>query len=108
MRTQTDEIADGIFRFSTLIPDVTPDGFTFNQFLIRAEQLLLFHTGRRGLFPSLSAAVGPSFGRPRATAVAPYPESRSRERPPGPRSTPRSRPKGNDSRKGDCGAFPFA
>ena len=58
MQTQTHEIADGIFRFSTLIPDVTPDGFTFNQFLIRAEQPLLFHTGMRGLFPSVSAAVG--------------------------------------------------
>jgi len=58
MDTRTHEIADGIFRFSTLIPDVTPDGFTFNQFLIRAEQPLLFHTGMRGLFPSVSAAVG--------------------------------------------------
>lgn len=58
MSTRTDEIADGIFRISTLVPEVTPDGFTFNQFLIRAEQPLLFHTGMRGLFPAVSEAVG--------------------------------------------------
>ncbi|HXI03259.1 MAG TPA: hypothetical protein VNI57_08785 [Candidatus Saccharimonadales bacterium] len=58
MTTRTDEIADGIFRISTLVPEVTPDGFTFNQFLIRAEQPLLFHTGMRGLFPAVSEAVG--------------------------------------------------
>lgn len=57
MDTRTDEIADGIFRFSTLVPGVTPDGFGFNQFLIRAEQPLLFHTGMRALFPLVSAAV---------------------------------------------------
>ena len=34
-----------------------PGGFTFNQFLVRAEQPLLFHTGLKGLFPSVSAAV---------------------------------------------------
>jgi flavorubredoxin len=58
MQTHTHEIADGIVRFSTVLPDVTPDGFGFNQFLIRAEQPLLFHTGMRGLFPEVSAAVG--------------------------------------------------
>jgi flavorubredoxin len=57
MKTQTDEIADGIFRFSTLVPDVPPDGFTFNQFLIRAEEPLLFHTGPRAMFPLISGAV---------------------------------------------------
>jgi flavorubredoxin len=57
METTTHEIAAGIFRFSTFVPDVTPDGFTFNQFLIRGEEPLLFHTGMRGLFPLVSAAV---------------------------------------------------
>jgi flavorubredoxin len=57
MQTTTHEIAAGIFRFSTFVPDVTPDGFTFNQFLIRGEEPLLFHTGMRGLFPLVSAAV---------------------------------------------------
>lgn len=57
MKTKTHEIADGIFRFSTFMPDVTPDGFTFNQFLIMAEEPLLFHTGHRGIFPLVSEAV---------------------------------------------------
>ncbi len=57
MMTKTNEIADGIFRFSTCVPDVTPDGFTFNQFLIKAEEPLLFHTGPRAMFPLVSDAV---------------------------------------------------
>ena len=52
-----DEIADGIFRISTWIPEVTPEGFTFNQFLVRDEEPLLFHTGMRALFPLVSEAV---------------------------------------------------
>ena len=32
--TVIDEIADGIYRLSTFVPDVGPTGFTFNQFLI--------------------------------------------------------------------------
>jgi flavorubredoxin len=58
MTTRTDEIADGIFRISTFVADVGPDGFTFNQFLIRAEQPLLFHTGPRAMFPLVREAVG--------------------------------------------------
>jgi flavorubredoxin len=58
MDTHVDEIADGIFRLSTLVPDIGPDGFTFNQFVVRGtEESLLFHTGPRGMFPSVSAAV---------------------------------------------------
>ena len=56
METKTHEIADGIFRFSTLVPDIA-GGFTFNQFLIRAKEPLLFHTGPRGMFALVSAAV---------------------------------------------------
>ena len=51
------EIADGIYRISTWIPDVTPDGFTFNQFLVAADEPLLFHTGPRGMFPLVADAV---------------------------------------------------
>lgn len=52
MQTKIDEIADGIFRLSTFVPDIAPPaGFTFNQFLIRAEQPLMFHTGLRKMFP---------------------------------------------------------
>ena len=57
METQTHEIADGIFRFSTFVPGITPEGFTFNQFLIRAAEPLIFHTGPRAMFPPVSAAV---------------------------------------------------
>ncbi len=58
MRTQVDEIADGIYRLSTYIPEVAaPAGFTFNQFLIDADEPLLFHTGMRQLFPLVSEAV---------------------------------------------------
>lgn len=64
MTTRTTEIADGIFRFSTFVPDVTPDGFTFNQFLINAEEPLLFHTGPRAMFRFVSEAVS------RITSVA--------------------------------------
>lgn len=58
METRADEIAAGIFRLSTYRPDVAPpDGFTFNQFLIVADEPLLFHCGPRALFPLVSAAV---------------------------------------------------
>jgi flavorubredoxin len=52
-----DEIADGIYRISTWIPEVTPDGFTFNQFLVTGDEPLLFHAGMRGLFPLVAEAV---------------------------------------------------
>ncbi len=57
METLTHEIADRIYRFSTLVPDAAPGGFTFNQFLIDADEPLLFHTGPRRMFPLVSAAV---------------------------------------------------
>jgi flavorubredoxin len=58
METRVDEIAEDIYRLSTWVPDVAPpDGFTFNQFLIDAEQPLLFHTGLRAMFPVVSEAV---------------------------------------------------
>jgi flavorubredoxin len=58
MTTTTDEIAADIFRISTFVPEIGPTGFTFNQFLVRAEEPLLFHTGPRGMFGAVSAAVG--------------------------------------------------
>lgn len=57
MQTGVDEIADGLFRFSTFVPQVEPGGLTFNQFLVMADEPLLFHTGMRGLFPSVREAV---------------------------------------------------
>jgi flavorubredoxin len=57
METDVDEIADRIFRLSTFVPDIGPTGFTFNQFLVDADEPLLFHTGPRAMFPSVSAAI---------------------------------------------------
>lgn len=57
METRINEIADGIYRLSTFFPDVPPSGFTFNQFLIKGDEPLLFHCGMRGIFPLVSAAV---------------------------------------------------
>jgi flavorubredoxin len=57
METKVDEIADGIYRLSTYIPEVTPEGFTFNQYLVDADEPLMFHLGHRMLFDSVSAAV---------------------------------------------------
>ena len=57
METRTDEIADGVYRFSTAIDGIGPQPFTFNQFLIDADAPMLFHLGQRGFFPSVSAAV---------------------------------------------------
>jgi flavorubredoxin len=57
METTVHEIADGVYRLSTAVEDVPPVGFTFNQFLVDAEQPLLFHTGPRQLFPLVNAAM---------------------------------------------------
>ncbi|MGH3981135.1 MAG: hypothetical protein ACRDST_00245 [Pseudonocardiaceae bacterium] len=54
MDTQVTEIAPDIYRLSTYLSDAD---FMLNQFLIDAEQPLLFHTGLRSLFPLISAAV---------------------------------------------------
>ena len=56
--TSVDEIASGIYRISTPIPPAAmPGGFTFNQYLIDADEPLLFHCGGRGLFPLVSEAA---------------------------------------------------
>lgn len=57
MHTQIDEIAPDIFRLSTFVPEVGPTGFSFNQFLIRDADPMLYHTGMRQLFPLVSDAV---------------------------------------------------
>ncbi len=57
MNTTTHEIAPGIFRFSTFVAEITPDGFTFNQFLVCGDEPLLFHCGPRAMFPLVSQAV---------------------------------------------------
>src|SRR3954469_17687212 len=52
-----EQIADAIYRISTFVPDIGPTGFTFNQFLVDAEEPLLYHTGMRQLFPLVRDAV---------------------------------------------------
>jgi flavorubredoxin len=59
VETRIDEIAAGIYRLSTFVPEVAaPAGFTFNQVLLLGEEPLLFHCGHRRMFPSIAAAVG--------------------------------------------------
>ncbi len=58
METRVSEIADGIFRLSTYVPDIAPPaGLAFNSFLVRGEEPLLFHTGLRKMFPLNRDAV---------------------------------------------------
>jgi flavorubredoxin len=56
--TEVNVIADGIYRISTPVPpSVVPGGFTFNQYLVRDEAPLLFHTGPRRLFDAVRAGI---------------------------------------------------
>ena len=52
--TNITEIAPDVFRLSTFIPEV---GLQFNQFLVRDDEPLLYHTGMIGLFPAVYEAV---------------------------------------------------
>ena len=55
--TTVTEIADGIHRISTYLPDGPPGGITFNQFVVLGDEPLLFHTGTRQLFPVVRDSV---------------------------------------------------
>ncbi|HZL36764.1 MAG TPA: hypothetical protein VFC78_15705 [Tepidisphaeraceae bacterium] len=58
METNIDEISANVFRLSVFVPDIAPPaGFTYNHFLILGDEPLLFHCGRRKMFPLVSAAV---------------------------------------------------
>ena len=52
--TNIAEIAPDVFRISTF---VTAFNLQFNQFLVRDEEPLLFHTGLKSLFPAVREAV---------------------------------------------------
>ncbi len=54
MDTVVTEIADRIFQLSTY---VEPADLRFNQYLIVADEPLLFHCGQRQLFPAVRAAL---------------------------------------------------
>jgi flavorubredoxin len=51
---RTVEVADGIVQFTTHIADID---FGLNQYLVRGEEPLLFHTGMRWMHAGLAAAV---------------------------------------------------
>ncbi len=70
MTTSVAEIAAGIYRISTYVPELGPRGFTFNQFLLDAEEPLLYHTGMRALFPVVSAEVDRIVGLDRLRWIA--------------------------------------
>lgn len=57
MQTRVAEIADGVYRLSTFVPEVGPGGLTFNQFLVLGDEPLLFHTGLRRMFPLVREAA---------------------------------------------------
>ncbi len=53
--TTITEIAADVFRISTFVPEA---GIQFNQFLVRDEEPLLYHTGMQSIFPAVYEAVG--------------------------------------------------
>jgi flavorubredoxin len=56
--TTVDEIVPDIYRISTPVPPAAmPGGFTFNQYLIKDEMPLLYHTGLKQLFPLVREAI---------------------------------------------------
>jgi len=58
--TNVQEIADGIYRLSTPLPEAVvgvPGGFTFNQYLVVDDEPLLFHAGPRRMFPLTRQAM---------------------------------------------------
>jgi len=58
METRIDEIAAGLYRLSIFVRDAAPPaGFTYNHFLMIGDEPLLFHCGKRKMFPLVSAAV---------------------------------------------------
>lgn len=52
--TSVDEIAPDVFRISTYVPAIN---LQFNQFLVRDDEPLLFHTGLRGMFEATREGV---------------------------------------------------
>ncbi|AHE98973.1 oxygen-binding di-iron domain-containing protein [Thioalkalivibrio paradoxus] len=55
--TNVHEVADGIYRINTPVVIDGGGAFSFNQYLIRDDEPLIFHTGPRRLFPLVRQAV---------------------------------------------------
>lgn len=49
-----DEVAPDLYRISTYVPEVN---LQFNQFLVKDDEPLLFHTGMRSMFPTVLEEV---------------------------------------------------
>ena len=54
--TNIHEVADGVYRINTPLP-IPGQEFSFNQYLLLADEPLLFHTGPRAIFDAVRAAV---------------------------------------------------
>lgn len=54
MDTRRTEIADGIYQLTTVVSEMP---VAFNQYLVLADEPMLFHAGMRSLFPAVSTAV---------------------------------------------------
>jgi flavorubredoxin len=52
---RVDEIAPDVFRLSLYVPEMN---IQFNQFLVKDDEPLLFHTGMHHIFPQVREAVG--------------------------------------------------
>lgn len=57
METRIDPVADNVWRISTFVADGPSGGITFNQFLLVADEPLLFHAGMRVHFTAVHDAV---------------------------------------------------
>jgi len=55
--TNVNEVANGIYRINTPVEIAGAGGFSFNQYLVAADEPLLFHTGLRRMFPLVRDAV---------------------------------------------------
>jgi flavorubredoxin len=53
-KMKINEIAPDVYRFSLFVPQID---LQFNQFLIKDEEPILFHTGMRAIFPLVREAV---------------------------------------------------
>lgn len=56
--TNVHEIAAGIYRINTPVALPGASAFNFNQYLIKDDESLVFHTGPRRMFPLVSEAIG--------------------------------------------------
>jgi flavorubredoxin len=55
--TNVYEIADGIYRINTPVQIPNGPGFSFNQYLIKDDEPMLFHTGPRRMFTLVREAI---------------------------------------------------